>query len=116
MPKVLNTIPMTEAQKALVKRGFYQVVHGNNAYKTGGKLASIKPGISAKTGTAQTFYNGNETVTLSLASYAPSDDPQVVVALAMPNLGTDAESNNMELAKKIYSAYWKDVQSSSTVK
>ncbi|MCY9806930.1 penicillin-binding protein 2 [Lentilactobacillus senioris] len=116
MPKVLNTIPMTQAEKDLVKRGFYQVVHGNNAYKTGGKLASISPSVSAKTGTAQTFYNGTETVTLSLASYAPTDDPQVVVALAMPNLGVDAESNNMELAKKIYSAYWKDVQSSSTVK
>ena len=116
MPKVLNTIPMTKAQKAVVKQGLYQVVHGNNTYKTGGRLASIKPGISAKTGTAQTFYKGSETVTLSLASYAPSDDPQVVVVLAMPNLGTDAENNNMDLAKKIYSAYWKDVQSSSTVK
>ncbi|WP_172189829.1 penicillin-binding transpeptidase domain-containing protein [Lentilactobacillus kribbianus] len=116
MPKVLNTIPMTNAEKKLVKRGLYQVVHGTNTYKTGGRLASIKPEISAKTGTAQTFYNGNETVTLSLASYAPSKDPEVVVALAMPNLGVDAESNNMNLAKKIYADYWKDVQSSSTVK
>lgn len=116
MPKVLNTIPMTNAEKKLVKRGLYQVVHGTNTYKTGGRLASIKPEISAKTGTAQTFYNGNETVTLSLASYAPSKDPEVVVALAMPNLGVDDESNNMNLAKKIYADYWKDVQSSSTVK
>lgn len=116
MPKVLNHIDMTKAQRAVVKRGLYDVVHGTNTYKTGGELDTIKPEISAKTGTAQTFYNGNETVTLSLASFAPSTHPQVVVALAMPNLGVDAESNNMQLAKKIYAAYWKEVQSTSTVK
>lgn len=116
MPKVLNHIDMTQAQRNVVTTGLYRVVHGTNTYKTGGMLASITPEVSAKTGTAQTFYNGNETVTLSLASYAPSTHPQVVVALAMPNLGVNAESNNMALAKQIYSAYWKTVQSTSTVK
>ncbi|UDM32614.1 peptidoglycan D,D-transpeptidase FtsI family protein [Lentilactobacillus laojiaonis] len=115
-PTVLNTIGMTSAEKALVKRGYYQVVHGTNTYKTGGQLASISPEISAKTGTAQTFYNGTETVTLSLGSYAPSTNPRVVVVVAMPNLDVNAESNNMQLAKKIYAAYWKDVESTSTVK
>ncbi|NLR31268.1 peptidoglycan D,D-transpeptidase FtsI family protein [Levilactobacillus tujiorum] len=114
-PKVLNTINMTTAQKNLVKEGLYDVVHGSNTYKTGGMMSSISPKISAKTGTAQTYYKGNETVTLSLASYAPSTKPQVVVALAMPNLGVNAESNNMALAKQIYSAYWKMVQSTSTI-
>ncbi len=114
-PKVLNTIDMTTAQKNLVKEGLYDVVHGSNTYKTGGALSSISPKISAKTGTAQTYYKGNETVTLSLASFAPSTHPQVVVALAMPNLGVNAESNNMALAKKIYAAYWKTVQSTSTI-
>lgn len=116
MPDVLNHIDMTQSQRAVVKKGLYDVVHGTNTYKTGGELDTIKPEISAKTGTAQTFYDGNETVTLSLASYAPSTHPQVVVALAMPNLGVNAESNNMQLAKRIYAAYWKDVQSTSTVK
>lgn len=116
MPKVLNYINMTPAERNVVTTGLYRVVHGTNTYKTGGALDTIKPEISAKTGTAQTFYNGNETVTLSLASYAPSTHPQVVVALAMPNLGVNAESNNMQLAKKIYAAYWSTVQSTSTVK
>lgn len=114
-PKILNTIDMTEAEKKLVKEGLYDVVHGTNTYKTGAELASISPGISAKTGTAETFYKGHSTVTLSLASYAPSNDPQVVVALAMPNLSTSDEDNNMKLAKQIYAAYWKTVQSTSTL-
>ncbi len=114
-PNVLNTINMTSAEKALVKEGLYDVVHGTNTYKTGGDLDTIKPAISAKTGTAQTYYKGHETETLSLASYAPTSHPQVVVALAMPNLSTSDESNNMTLAKKIYAAYWSTVQSKSTV-
>lgn len=115
-PKVLNRIGMTAAEKKLVTEGLYDVVHGTNTYKTGGELSSISPEISAKTGTAQTYYKGSETVTLSLASYAPSTNPQVVVALAMPNLGVSAEDNNMKLAKQIYAAYWKTVQSTSTIK
>ncbi|USS89721.1 peptidoglycan D,D-transpeptidase FtsI family protein [Fructilactobacillus cliffordii] len=110
MPQVLNTVPMSTDESRVIKQGLYQVVHGHNKYKTGGALADIKPEISAKTGTAQTFYNGQETTTLSLASYAPSDHPQVVVALAMTNLPNDAQSNNIDLAKNIYQAYWKDVQ------
>ncbi|MBW1605671.1 penicillin-binding protein 2 [Lactobacillus sp. Sy-1] len=117
-PNVLNEINMTQAQKKVVTDGFYDVVHGTNQYKTGINLNTIKPSVSAKTGTAQTYYggkHGTETVTLSLGSYAPSSDPQVVVALAIPNLPTDAEDNNTNLAKEIYAAYWKYVQSTSTL-
>ncbi|NLR19471.1 penicillin-binding protein 2 [Lactobacillus sp. LC28-10] len=115
-PTVLNHIDMTSAERKLVTEGLYDVVHGTNTWKTGGELDTIKPEISAKTGTAQTFYKGTETVTLSLASYAPSTHPQVVVALAMPNLDYNAEDNNMKLAKSIYQAYWQTVQSTSTLK
>ncbi|AEV95368.1 peptidoglycan D,D-transpeptidase FtsI family protein [Pediococcus claussenii] len=114
-PQIMNYVKETDAQRALVKQGLYDVVHGNNQYKTGGPLAGISPGISAKTGTAQTVTNGHQTVTLSLASFAPSNDPQVVVALALPGLGLDAESNNMDAAKEIYKAYWDTVQSKSTL-
>jgi cell division protein FtsI/penicillin-binding protein 2 len=114
-PTVLNEINMTSAERKLVTEGLYDVVHGTNTYKTGDELSSIKPEISAKTGTAQTYYKGTETVTLSLASYAPSTNPQVVLALAMPNLDYNAEDNNMKLAKQIYSAYWSMVQSTSTI-
>ncbi|KRN92671.1 peptidoglycan D,D-transpeptidase FtsI family protein [Pediococcus stilesii] len=114
-PQVLNYIGLSSSQKKLITDGLYDVVHGDSKYKTGGPLAGISPGISAKTGTAQTTTNGKSTVTLSLASFAPSNDPQVVVALALPGLGTNAESNNMEAAKKIYSAYWKYVQSKTTL-
>nr|WP_225365946.1 penicillin-binding protein 2 [Levilactobacillus bambusae] len=115
-PRVLNTIPWTSAERKVVTDGFYDVVHGTNTYKTGGSMSSISPSVSGKTGTAETFYKGNSTTTLSLASYAPSTKPQVVVALAMPNMSDEDDSNNMALAKQIYSAYWDMVQSSSNLK
>jgi cell division protein FtsI/penicillin-binding protein 2 len=115
-PKTLNYIDDTAAEKKVVTDGLYKVVHGTNTYKTGGSLASISPEISAKTGTAETTTNGKTTVTLSLASYAPSKNPKVVVAIAMPGLGESAESNNIALAKKVYAAYWKMVESTSTTK
>ena len=114
-PSVLNYIDLSQADKKVVTEGLYDVVHGSNKYKTGGPLAGINPGISAKTGTAETTTNGQTTVTLSLASFAPSNNPDVVVALALPGLGENAESNNMDAAKKIYDAYWSDVQNKSTL-
>ncbi|MCL0329478.1 peptidoglycan D,D-transpeptidase FtsI family protein [Apilactobacillus xinyiensis] len=115
-PNVLNKIDIKPSELAVVKKGLYNVVHGTNQFRTGMQLNEIKPEISAKTGTAQSFYNGKETVNLTLASYAPSDNPQVVVAVAIPNLPVDSESNNIVLAKQIYQAYWKYVQSSEDFK
>lgn len=122
-PTVLNKIDMTDAQRKVVTDGFYKVVHGTNEYRTGITLNQSKPSISAKTGTAQTFYSSGkkgskpvETVTLSLGSYAPSNNPQVVVVVAIPNLPKNAESNNIKLAQDIYKAYWKYVQADNGFK
>ena len=112
-PNVLNEVPMTAAQRQVVKDGLYKVVHGSNQYKTGLQLDQIHPEISAKTGTAETYFHHQKTVTLSLASFAPSSHPQVVVALAIPNLPESAETNNIKLAQAIYKAYWADVESKS---
>lgn len=122
-PTVLNKVDMTDAQRKVVTDGFYKVVHGTNEYRTGITLNTVRPSISAKTGTAQTFYSSGkkgskpvETVTLSLGSFSPSKNPQVVVVVAIPNLPSNAESNNVNLAEQIYQAYWKYVQSDSDLK
>ncbi len=115
-PNVLNVVDGTKDQWDVVKTGLWRVVHGSNTYRTGGSMASVKPEIAAKTGTAQTFYNNIETETLSAISYAPANDPQVVVVVAFPNI-TDSNSKiNTETVKQIYEAYWKTVQSSDGFK
>lgn len=83
-PQVQLTIPASKDDFDVVKQGLYQVVHGSNRYVTGKALASVKPSVSGKTGTAETYYKSHSTTTLSFAGFAPSDNPQVVVALAIP--------------------------------
>lgn len=111
-PEVLGTIPATAAEWKIVKEGLYDVVHGSSTYITGKKLASDTPSISGKTGTAETFYKNNSTITLSFAGYAPSDNPQVVVALAIPGASNSDGGANLTMASQIFKAFWKDVKSS----
>lgn len=111
-PEVLGTIPATAAEWKIVKEGLYDVVHGSSTYITGKKLASDTPSISGKTGTAETFYKNNSTVMLSFAGYAPSDNPQVVVALAIPGASNSDGGANLTMASQIFKAFWKDVKSS----
>ncbi|CAJ1183275.1 Penicillin-binding protein 2B [Fructilactobacillus sanfranciscensis] len=110
-PKILNQIPMTQSQRNVILQGMYKVVHGTSPYRTGELLNTVKPEIAAKTGTAQTFYDGNQTTTLSLIAMAPAKNPKVVVALAMPNMPAESGRNNGQLATDILNAYWKDVES-----
>ena len=110
-PQVQLTIPASKADFDVVKQGLYQVVHGSNRYVTGKALASVKPSVSGKTGTAETYYKSHSTTTLSFAGYAPSDNPQVVVALAIPGASNSDGGANLTMAKQIFEAYWKTVQS-----
>ncbi len=111
-PQVQQVIPAPKSYFDLVRKGLYLVTHGTNSYTTAKSLSSVKPSISAKTGTAETFYKKQSTETLSFAGYSPSDKPQVVVALAISN--ASGGENNLTMAKQIFQAYWKDVQSSKS--
>lgn len=114
-PQVQQVIPASKADFDLVRQGLYEVVHGSNTYVTGKALSSVKPSISGKTGTAETVSDGHKTTTLSFAGYAPSNNPQVVVTLAIPGATNDDSGANMTMAKQIFQAYWKYVKSSKSV-
>ena len=108
-------IPAPKSYFEVVHQGLYLVTHGSNAYVTAKNLASVKPSISGKTGTAQTISDGHETTTLSFAGYSPSNHPQVVVALAIPGATNDNGEANITMAKQIFQAYWKTVRNSNQV-
>ena len=91
------------------------MVHGTSNYRTGRKLQDLKPEVAAKSGTADTFHGTTPTTTLSAISYAPYNDPQVVVAVAFPGLSSES-AINMNVVHQIYEEYWKMVQSSDSYK
>ncbi len=80
-------------QLDVIHQGFYRVVHGTNSWGTAHSLKDVKPSISGKTGTAQTFYYdednpGNpkapEVINATFVGYAPSKDPKLAVAVVFP--------------------------------
>ena len=115
-PNITGVIDVPDSYWDIIHSGMYKVVHGTSQYTTGTAMKDINPAIAAKTGTAETVYKNTDTITLSAISYAPYDDPQVVVVVAFPNLASDKSSVNMNTLKSIYEAYWKDVQSSDGYK
>lgn len=112
-PKVLNTVPATSAMWNIVHYGMWKVVHGSSSYKTGGTLSSISPAVAAKTGTAQTYYNNNETYTLSAVTYAPYKHPKVVIAIALPGMSSESNKTAQQAVIQIYKWYWKYVNGNS---
>ncbi|MCH4058158.1 MAG: penicillin-binding protein 2 [Lactobacillaceae bacterium] len=116
-PVTLNRVGFTNDQLAVVKQGMYNVVHGTQAWGTAHTLKDVKPSMSAKTGTAQSFYynpddpnntNPPETTTLSFVGYAPSDNPKLAIAIVFPNLDVNNEGGyNTTLAKMMVEDYFK---------
>ncbi|RST60260.1 penicillin-binding protein 2 [Siminovitchia terrae] len=112
-PKVLNHLEIDDQYINRVKMGLYNVVHGSNQYGTGKKLASSPYDISGKTGTAQAFYSGpiesaNMTAVwnLTFVGYAPSENPQIAISVALPFMDTDKEDAILDIPKKIFDAYF----------
>ena len=109
-PEVQSVINAPKSYFDLIHQGLYLVTHGSSPYVTVGTMKSETPSISGKTGSAETVSNGHSTVTLSFAGYAPSDNPQVVVALSIPGASNHDSQANINMAKQIFAAYWKYVQ------
>ena len=88
--KVLNEVPISSDNMAIIKDGFYNVVNGGS-YATGKTLAKgASVPISAKTGTAEAYVTGEDgksvyTSNLNVVAYAPSNNPQVAVAVVLPH-------------------------------
>lgn len=90
-PKVLNEIPISADDMAILQTGFYQVANGGSSLTTGpeiGRGASVA--ISAKTGTAESYVQTEDgesiyTSNLNVVAYAPSHNPQIAVAVVFPN-------------------------------
>lgn len=116
-PNVQQRIPWTQSELNVVREGFYRVVHGTNGWGTAHPLKNVKPSISGKTGTAQTFYydpdnpnrkNPPELINATFVGYAPSSNPKLAIAVVFPGLDPDMEGTyTLQVAKAMVQDYFK---------
>ncbi len=115
-PKVLNDIGMDDQWLARVHTGFKKVMQepGGTAYRYFGNAAYSPAG---KTGTAEAFYDGQyrikgdplvQTMNLSLVGYAPSDNPEIAMAVMVPwaYQGSVDHGANKKIGRAVMDAYF----------
>ncbi|KON87040.1 penicillin-binding protein [Sporosarcina globispora] len=116
-PKVLNRVELEEGWMDNVQEGFRRVMQekGGTAYGSFGSKA-YKP--AGKTGTAEAFYDGPErskfgkeppeVMNLSLVGYAPSENPEVAMAVLVPwaYQGSVDHGANKEIGERVLDAYF----------
>lgn len=115
-PVVQQQIPWSKAELNIIQTGFYRVVHGTNAWGTAHPLKNVKPSISGKTGTAQTFYydpdhpnkkNQPELINATFVGYAPSKNPKLAIAVIFPGLDPNMEGTyTLQVAKAMVKDYF----------
>ncbi|WP_232217891.1 peptidoglycan D,D-transpeptidase FtsI family protein [Brochothrix campestris] len=121
--RILNKIDLPKNYFEQVQKGFYEVMNNTAGGTTGGTGASYFAGldykVAGKTGTAESFYAGPDwDYTSGIAApavwnttfvgYAPYDDPEIAVSVAVPWAYTGDNENhlNMIIAKGVFDAYF----------
>lgn len=116
-PIVLNKVDMKEEYIKQVKEGFRKVFQdGDGTGVRAFQKTSYKP--AGKTGTAQTVYGGEsdigrnekgerrECYNLTLAGYAPYDNPEVAFSVVVPWVMNDKSGINSDIGKEVLDAYF----------
>ncbi|PEB43296.1 peptidoglycan D,D-transpeptidase FtsI family protein [Bacillus pseudomycoides] len=116
-PIVLNRVDMKKEYIDRVQEGFRQVFQeGDGTGVRYFQKAPYKP--AGKTGTAQTVYGGEDPVgrdsegnrihcyNLTLAGYAPYDNPEVAFSVVVPWVNDDKGGINSMIGKDILDAYF----------
>ena len=119
--KIMNSIQVSKEILDHIKEGLYRVTHGENG-TSATTFRTYSPEVAGKTGTAEAFYSGpnpaykNEAVENStFISYAPYDNPEIVVAVVAPYFKDGSPSDYAaKVAKQVYDAYFAKTNSSST--
>lgn len=118
--KIMNSIQVSKEILDHIKEGLYRVTHGENG-TSAMTFRTYSPQVAGKTGTTEAFYSGpnpaykNEAVENStFISYAPYDNPEIVVAVVAPYFKDGSPSDYAaKVAKQVYDAYFAKTNSSS---
>ena len=118
--KIMNSIQVSKEILDHIKEGLYRVTHGENG-TSAMTFRTYSPQVAGKTGTTEAFYSGpnpaytNEAVENStFISYAPYDNPEIVVAVVAPYFKDGSPYDYAaKVAKQVYDAYFGKSSSSS---
>ena len=101
--KEINKVNISESDMAILHQGFYQVSHGTSPLTTGRAfLDGATVSISGKTGTAESYVAGGQKANNTNAvAYAPTENPQIAVAVVFPH--------NTNLTKNVGPAIARDI-------
>ena len=108
-PTEMNKVNISDSDMSILQQGFYQVAHGTSGLTTGrafsnGALVSI----SGKTGTAESYVaDGQQATNTNAVAYAPSDNPQIAVAVVFPHNTNLTNGVGPSIARDIINLYQK---------
>ncbi|CAI9388660.1 MULTISPECIES: peptidoglycan D,D-transpeptidase FtsI family protein [Bacillaceae] len=112
-PKVLNKLDLEPGWMEQIQKGFRMVMQPGG---TGSVFAGASYSPAGKTGTAEAFYydplNKQEeppqVMNVSLITYAPSDNPEVAMAVMVPWVYTtnNGPSPNLTIGKRVMDKYF----------
>lgn len=104
-PQILNKISMSDRALQIVQKGFRQVVLQGTAASLGRQYPELN--IAGKTGTAQVDLNFDshiDTVNSMFVGYAPYQNPQIAIAVAVP--GGENGHLNLRIAGRVFAAFF----------
>lgn len=112
-PKIMNTVDVPQDAMERVQQGFYQAVNGSQGTARG-HLADAPYSNAGKTGTAEARYWDDElgrttadVINTTYVGYAPYEDPEIAVAVVVPNLPlTRSNQENLAAARRVFDAYF----------
>lgn len=101
--KEINKVNISESDMAILHQGFYQVSHGTSPLTTGRAFSDgATVSISGKTGTGESYVAGDqEANNTNAVAYAPTENPQIAVAVVFPH--------NTNLTKNVGPAIARDI-------
>ena len=103
----MNKINISKSDMSILQQGFYQVSHGTSALTTGRAFSNgAAVSISGKTGTAESYVNGGQKANNTNAvAYAPTDNPQIAVAVVFPHNTNLTNGVGPSIARDIINLY-----------
>ncbi|CAM4173834.1 penicillin-binding protein 2 [Jeotgalicoccus halotolerans] len=119
---VLNTIPISDSELSQIQAGFYDVFNthdqGRDMYGTGwDAYHELEPKAAGKTGTAESFRDGDSVLNQTYLGYAPYDNPDMAFSIIFPTMPSTvpffpAQFMGQDVIQKYYEIYYGQAEES----